>query len=147
MENSINRDNHDTYQKALFKVSRLVQAENEMYMDMASSINPGHFSTENLGDCSHETLSYHQRYIPFDNNEYIIDQVVDDRILKNHREWVNEVTPWSGTATIIGADEFNPGDYLNFQGLRRPRGVTQVDPWQVTEVTETDLSDNKPFIL
>jgi hypothetical protein len=142
-----NTDNYDNYKKSLYKASRLAEAENEMYMDMAYSVNPGHFDTENLGDCTKETMHYHKNPEPFDNNSYIVDQVVDDRILKNHMEWVNEVTPYAGTASMIGADEFNPGDYLDWRGLRRPRGVEQIDPWQVTEVTETDLSDNKPFMI
>lgn len=129
------------------KEDRITLAELEMYSDIYYSNNPGHFNTEDLGDCTKEALNYYKKTEAFDNNAYILDQIVDERIIKNHQEWVQEVTPWAGTASMAGSIDFNPGDYINFQGLRRPRGVQQVNPWQITEITADDLSENKPFII
>lgn len=143
-----NRDNNfDNARRSQFKVDRLAQAESEMYYDSMNTINPGHFNSETMYECSKELSNYYKPSEPFDNTAYLTDLIVDDRIRKNHSEWVTEVTPWAGTASIVGATEFNAGDYLNFQGLRRPRGVQQVDPWQITEVDEEQLLDNKPFVL
>ena len=141
------RNNFDNANKAQFKSDRLALAEYEMYYDVANTINPGHFDSETMADCSKEISNYYKPSEPFDNTAYLTDLIVDDRIKKNHSDWVSEVTPWAGTASMVGASEFSAGDYLNFQGLRRPRGVQQVDPWQVTEVDEEQLADNKPFVL
>jgi hypothetical protein len=139
-------DNYDAKRSA-FKADRLRKAELELYYDAEISTNPGHFNTETLGDHTKETMQYYRRAEPFDNNAYITDSVVDDKIRQNHAEWVNEVSPWAGTASIIGQTEFSAGDYISFQGLRRPRAVPQVDPWQITEIDEEQLADNKPFLL
>lgn len=140
-------DNYDNYKKAQFKADRLVLAEQEMYYDQLNSVNPGHFSTENMADCTKETINYHKRAEPFDHNSYLTDQIVNEHIKKNHMDWVKEVTPWAGTASMVGACEFSAGDYLDFQGLRRPRGVQQIDPWQITEIDEEQLIENKPFTI
>jgi hypothetical protein len=147
MENNKRADNFDNAKRSQFKADRLETAEREMYYDQVNSINPGHFNTETMDSCTKELESYHQRSKPFDHNSYLTDMIVDERIRKNHMTWVEEVTPWAGTASIVGATEFNPGEYLNFQGLRRPRGVQQIDPWQITEIDEDNLSGNQPFML
>lgn len=140
-------NNFDNSVKSQFKVDKLVQAEMEMYYDSLNTINPGHFNSESIYECSKEISNYFKPFEPFDNTAYLTDLIIDDRIKKNHNEWISEVTPWAGTASIVGATEFSAGDYLNFQGLRRPRGVQQIDPWQITEVDEDQLADNKPFML
>lgn len=148
-QNTMNtKDNYDNSKKMEnFKADRLAQAEAEMYYDLVNTINPGHFNTETIDECSKEISSYYKPSEPFDNTAYLTDLIVDDRIKSNHLDWVSEVTPWAGTASIVGAAEFSAGDYINFQGLRRPRGVQQIDPWQITEVDEDQLADNKPFII
>lgn len=145
--NMSGRDNYDNARKSNFKNDRLAQAELEMYYDMLNTVNPGHFNSESIYECSKEISNYYKPSEPFDNTAYLTDMIVDERIKKNHDDWVTEVTPWAGTASIVGANEFSAGDYLNFQGLRRPRGVAQIDPWQITEVDEQQLADNKPFVL
>lgn len=140
-------NNFDNARKSQFKVDRLLQAENELYYDMINTSNPGHFNSESMYECSKDISNYFKPSEPFDNTAYLTDLIVDDRIRKNHNEWVTEVTPWAGTASIVGAAEFSAGDYLNFQGLRRPRGVQQIDPWQITEVDEEQLADNRPFVI
>jgi hypothetical protein len=139
--------NYDNYKKSQFKAEQLEQAEKEMYYDIYTTANPGHFNTETLCENSKEVQSYHKTFEPFDHASFLTDQVVDERIKKNHFSWVDEVTPWAGTASVVGLGEFSAGDYLNYQGLRRPRGVKQIDPWQITEVDENDLKDNKPFTI
>ena len=140
-------DNFDNSKKAQFKADRLTEAENEMYYDYRYSINPGHFDTESSEDCSKSVQQYHKKSEPFDHNSYLTDQIVDERIQKNHMDWVNEVTPWAGTASIVGRSEFSASDYMNFQGLRRPRGVEQINPYQITELDEEQLLENKPFTI
>lgn len=140
------QDNYDNYRSS-FKASRIEKAEKEMYHDMLYTADPGHFNSESLCDTTKETQSYHKTSEPFDHNSYLTDLVVDERIRKNHFAWVDEVTPWAGTASIVNLGEFSAGDYLNYQGLRRPRGVEQIDPWQITEVDAEDLKDNKPFMI
>lgn len=140
-------NNYDNARKSNFKTDKLAQAELEMYYDTNTTINPGHFNSEAIYECSKEISNYYKPFEPFDNTAYLMDMIVDDRIKKNHDEWVTEVTPWAGTATIVGADEFSAGNYINFQGLRRPRGVQQIDPWQVTEIDEEQLAENKPFVI
>lgn len=146
MNNS--KDNYDNVQKSTFKADKLTQAEAEMYYDFVNSSNPGHFSTEDLAECSKDISKYFDPTVPFDNMAYLTDQIVDDRILKNHQDWVDETKPWAGTATVIAPEEFSAGDYINFVGLRRPHGVKQEDPWQVTEVDESQLEgNNKRFVF
>ena len=141
-------DNYDNSRKSNFKADRLAQAETEMYYDTLNTVNPGHFNSETLYECSKELSNYFKPSEPFDNTAYLTDQIVDDRIKKNHEEWVTEVTPWAGTASIVGQTDFSAGDYINFVGLRRPRGVQQDDPWQITEVDEEQLAENnKRFVL
>lgn len=140
-------NNYDNLKKSAFRANQLVNAEHEMWADQNMSLWPGHYNTENAGDCTKELVQYHARPQPFDNVSYITDQIVNDRIRKNHMEWVDEIKPWAGTASNAGNIDFNPGNYINFQGLRRPRGVEQIDPWQVTELDEDDLSENRKFIF
>lgn len=142
-----NQDNFDNVRKANFKIDMLKRAEEEMYYDNIYSNNPGHFNTESMNDTTNEAMGYHKTTEPFDHCKYLDNLVIDEHTRKNHNEWVDEVSPWAGTASVVGLGEFNAGDYLNFQGLRRPRGVQQIDPWQITEVDENQLMDNKPFTL
>lgn len=139
-------DNYDN-KRSYFKAARLEAAEKEMYYDHVYSINPGHFNTEHMTDNCEGAMDYHKKNQPFDHNSYLTDQIVDERLRKNHMEWVDEVTPWAGTASVVGLGEFSAGDYISFQGLRRPRGVQQIDPWQITEIDEEQLLDNKPFVI
>lgn len=140
-------NNHDNIKKSQFRISQIRQAENEMWFDQAMSLWPGHFDSEVMGDCTKEVIQYHTKPQPFDNVSYITDQIVNDRIRQNHSEWVEEVKPWAGTASGAGNVDFAPGNYIHFQGLRRPRGVQQIDPWQVTELDEYDLEENRPFVI
>ena len=143
-----NSENYDVAKKSHFKSDRLAQAESEMYYDSINTVNPGHFDIETINECSKDISNYYKPSEPFDNTAYLTDLIVDDRIRKNHDEWVNEVTPWAGTASIVGASEFSAGDYISFVGLRRPRGVQQDDQWQITEVDEEQLAENnKRFML
>ena len=140
-------NNHDNVGNDKLKNDRIAAAEAEMYFDSSVSVNPGHFNSEDLGDCTKETFQYHRQSEPFDNNSYVTDQVIDSRIIKNHADWVSEITPWAGTASIVGQNDFNPGDYINFQGLRRPRSVKQDNPYFITEIDESNLENNKPFMI
>jgi hypothetical protein len=141
----MSNNNHDN-RRNNFQVDKLKQAERDMYPDNMYTATPGHFDPESMVECGKDLMQYYNPVCPFDNNRYLVDQVVDARILKNHEEWVQEITPWAGTAFNIGSSEFNPGDYINFVGLRRPRGVHQDENmFQITEVDESNLSGNQPF--
>jgi hypothetical protein len=131
--------------KPATKSDRLRQAELEMYHDLLNS-TPGHFNTEQIMECSKDTIQYFNPTVPFDNMAYLTDLIVDDRIRKNHADWVEETKPWAGTATILAPEEFSAGDYVHFVGLRRPHGVQQDNPWQITEVDESQL-ENKRYVI
>lgn len=140
-------DNFDNAKKSQLKIDRLAQAELEMYYDQTNSMNPGHFDTEHMTNSNDDTMQYHKKTEPFDHNSYLTDMIVDEHIRKNHMKWVEEVKPWAGTASMIAPNEFSAGDYISFQGLRRPRGVQQINPYQITEIDEEQLEDNKPFMI
>jgi len=76
-----------------------------MYYDLLNSSNPGHFSTDDLAECSKDIRKYIDPTVPFDNMAYLTDQIVDDHILKNHQDWVHprEYGP-------MGSEFVVPGD-------------------------------------
>jgi hypothetical protein len=79
-------------------------------------------------------------------SEYLSGAVADARMVSNQKAWAKQTRPYSGVSMTV--DTLNPGDYINFVGLRRPRGVKQsATAWQRTEVDEGDLAGNKHFLF
>lgn len=95
---------------------------------IASSIN-----IEKEG-CKDDNISY---------GDYVTNLVADERMVKNHESWVNEIKPWS--AGPMAVDELNVEDYLHFTGMRRPQPVPQTCQLMVTELGEEELSRNPKF--
>ena len=79
-----------------------------------------------------------------DYNSYIKSQALDLKTVTNHQAWATEMAPFSGTATKI--QEFDPGLYVDFRGLRRPQAIPQSkNAMFVTELGPNDFANNKPF--
>ncbi len=90
-----------------------------------------------------DSIQYHAKGPAIDYDGYIAELIMDDRTRENHAKWVQEMRPWSGA--IHNVDTFNAGNYLSWQGLRRPQAVTSVNPLFVTEVGPDDLASNRKF--
>jgi hypothetical protein len=74
------------------------------------------------------------------------DLVVDERMRENHRRWVAEMKPWSGTSTTV--DDLNEAleASTHFVGLRRPQGGVPVEnPLQLTEQGPETFARNARF--
>lgn len=80
-----------------------------------------------------------------DYSRYTTDQVVDPRMRENHRKWVEEMGPWSGsTRNIDNLDEAMEAS-SHFLGLRRPQMVPVDNPTQVTELGPEHYAGNAKF--
>lgn len=103
------------------------------------------FNTEKMTDISSDTMQAFETSPAIDYQTMITDIVVDPRTRENHRQWIDEMTGWSGTTTMK-VDILEPELYLNWTGLRMPQaGVGQYNPLQLTEVDDTDLAKNRDF--
>lgn len=81
-----------------------------------------------------------------DYESYVKSLVADERLQENHRKWVSEMMPWSGTARNVDNIDEAMANSLDFRGLRRPQAIVQgSDALFKTEIDATDLIDNKPF--
>jgi hypothetical protein len=81
-----------------------------------------------------------------DYESYVKSLVADERLQENHRKWVSEMMPWSGTARNVDTIDEAMANSLDFRGLRRPQAIVQgSDALFKTEIDATDLIDNKPF--
>jgi hypothetical protein len=102
-----------------------------------------HFNTEVAHDAASDSMQYHQPGPAIDYGEYVTDLVTDPRTRDNHRRWVEEMKPWSGTAMKV--DTLDMENYVDFIGLRRPQAVVQYNPLQLTEIDTYDLAVNPKF--
>jgi hypothetical protein len=81
-----------------------------------------------------------------DYESYVKSLVADERLQENHRKWVSEMMPWSGTAKMVDTIDEAMSNSLSFVGLRRPQAIVQgSDALFKTEIDATNLIDNKPF--
>lgn len=101
------------------------------------------FDSETAGDVGADTLSHHHAQPELDYDTYLTDLVVDSRTRENHRQWANEMKPWSGVAR--STDDLDMETFVHFHGLRRPQAVAQHNPWQITEIDGSDLAKNPKF--
>lgn len=85
--------------------------------------------------------------------DYVRRSVIDPEILKNHREWVAEVRPFSGGAIMPDRYEYdahiNALDRRGFLHWMRNWGKAtapvQYNPMQLTEVDDVDLATEPKF--
>uniref|UniRef100_A0A6C0I336 Uncharacterized protein n=1 Tax=viral metagenome TaxID=1070528 RepID=A0A6C0I336_9ZZZZ len=81
-----------------------------------------------------------------DYESYVTSLVADERLQENHRKWVHEMLPWSGTARNVDNIDEAMSNSIDFRGLRRPQAIVQgSDALFKTEIDATNLIDNKPF--
>lgn len=79
-----------------------------------------------------------------DYNTYMMTQNLDQRVMDNQRRWQQEMSPWSAGPMTVDYD-LDMEAYLPFQGLQRPQGVPQSNPFFVTEIGPKDTAVNNPF--
>jgi hypothetical protein len=121
----------------------VAEAERELWNAALEADNAGSFNSEVAQDVSADTMQYHSAAPPGDYDSYITDLVVDPRTRDNHRKWVEEMKPWSGTAMTV--DDLDLEPTVDFIGLRRPQAVAQYNPLQLTEIDSGDLISNPRF--
>jgi len=135
----------DAYHRAgaRLRPEQIAEAEREQWFAATETDNSGSFNTELAQDPTSDTMQYHTPSPALDYDSFITDLVVDPRTRDNHRRWVEEMKPWSGTAMKV--DDLDMENYIDFQGLRRPQAVVQYNPLQLTEIDTYDLAKNKKF--
>jgi len=81
-----------------------------------------------------------------DYNSYLEHLVADNRLRDNHSKWVNEMSPWSGTAQSVDNIDEAVSNSLSWQGLRRPQSIVQdSNALFKTEIDASDLINNLKF--
>lgn len=80
-----------------------------------------------------------------DYGSYVTNLIVDPRTASNHKKWVDEMKPWSGTATTVDDLEEAMEATTNFVGLRRPQPIVQYNPLQLTEQDSFTFISNPKF--
>lgn len=120
----------------------IAQAEREAWGAEIGPDHTPHYDTENAYD--NNPSLHHSAPATMDYGEHVKSLVVDPRTEENHRQWVKGALPYAGTAR--GIDTLDVGDYIHFQGLRRPQAITQSrDSLFVTEIGTDDLTHNPKF--
>ena len=119
------------------------ERERSAWYDSVQQANVEGFNPERVHDMGTDTMQYHASVPAIDYDSYVTDQIIDKRMLENHRKWVSDLKPYTGTPTKI--DDLDPGNYIDFRGLRRPQAVAQYDPLFVTEIDTKSLANNKKF--
>lgn len=128
---------------AWLKPEDIAEAERAQWYAAADAATTGNFNSELAHDAAKETFQAHEPQPGIDYASYITDLVVDPRTKDNHRRWVEEMKPWSGTAMKV--DTLDMETYVDFIGLRRPQAVVQYNPLQLTEIDTYDLAVNPKF--
>lgn len=135
----------DRYHRAgaNIKPEMIAEAEREQWYAGLDADSAGQFNTELMSDPAAETFQPHCPAPAIDYDGYIADLVVDPRTRDNHRRWIEEMKPWSGTAMMVDNLDMEPT--IDFIGLRRPQAVVQYNPLQLTEIDTHDLAVNPKF--
>jgi hypothetical protein len=131
--------------QALLTPEDLMAAERAAWAVSAEREMAAPYNVEKMTDPGSDTLQAYETSPAIDYQTMITDLVVDPRTRENHRQWIGEMTGWSGTTTMK-VDILEPELYLDWHGLRMPQaGVGQYNPLQLTEVDDTDLAKNRDF--
>jgi hypothetical protein len=135
----------DRYHRAgaHIKPEDIAEVERDKWYAGLDACGTGQFNTEAVHDASADTMQYHCASPAIDYGSFITDLVSDPRTRDNHRRWVEEMKPWSGTAMKV--DDLDVEPTIDFIGLRRPQAVVQYNPLQLTEIDTYDLASNKRF--
>ncbi len=130
---------------ASIRPEELAQAEREAWYNAVSADRTGSFNTELAHDPQSDAMQYHTAQPALDYDSFITDLVVDPRTRENHRRWVEEMQPWSGTAMMVDDMEEAMEASTDFIGLRRPQSVVQYNPLQLTERDASTFVHNPRF--
>jgi hypothetical protein len=134
---------------ATVKPEMIAEAERDEWYAATKADDAGQANTalvrDSHGSGDPQAEAFHCANNNLDYGAYITDLIVDPRTKDNHRRWVEEMQPWSGTAmTVDDLEEAQEAD-LDWIGLRRPQAVVQYNPMMLTEVGPEQLLGNKPF--
>jgi hypothetical protein len=117
---------------------KISTAEQEMWL--ANRNDPSITIEKNLGS------SYINTNPNADYSAYINSLVADNRMIDNHKKWVNEMIPWSGTARNVDNIEEALANSTNWLGLRRPQPIAQgPESLFITELGPTNFINNPKF--
>jgi hypothetical protein len=120
---------------------KISTAEQEMWL--ANRNDPSIAIDSNLGASSYANNNPNADY-----SAYINSLVADNRMIDNHKKWVNEMTPWSGTARNVDNIEEALSNSTHWLGLRRPQPIAQgSEALFLTELGPTNFINNPKFIF
>lgn len=113
-----------------------------------ATYNPESFLAMEQAERNKQALQQPSEFDNMNFSEYLTNQVADPTVRENHKKWVKDIGPWSGTAArnMDNMDEALEAS-VNFMGLRRPQAVKQFNQHQVTELDESSFSNNKKFVF
>ena len=132
-------------QQGDLRPEQIAEAEREQWLAATDADHTGSFNPELSQDMQTDTMQYHTAQPNIDYSGYITDLVADPRTRENHQRWAEEMKPWSGTAmTVDNMDEAMEAG-VDFVGLRRPQGVQQNNPHQLTERDSNTFAGNAKF--
>jgi hypothetical protein len=126
----------------MIPTEKIAAAEQELWM--ANRLSAGQVSLDNLNYAGLDNLNTNTN---IDYESYLDNMVIDERLTKNHSNWVNEMLPWSGTAQTVDNIDEALTNSLPFVGFSRPQAIAQ-DPSALfqTEIGAADLIGNyNPF--
>lgn len=83
----------------------------------------------------------------YDHMASITDLVVDPRTKEQHRQWTNNMSPFSGRPMMVDNMEEAFAQSHPFTGFSRPRSVVQNNPLQVTEADHSTFSDSRRVVF
>jgi hypothetical protein len=83
----------------------------------------------------------------YDHMSNITDLVIDPRTQEQHRQWVNNMSPFSGRPMMADNVEEAFAQSHPFVGFSRPHPVAQNNPLQVTEADHSTFAGSKRVIF
>jgi len=134
---------------ATIKPEEIAEAERDEWYAASSSENAGQANTaliqDSRGSNDPQAEAFHCANNNLDYGAYVTDLIIDPRTKDNHRRWVEEMAPWSGTSmTVDDMDEAMEAT-TDFIGLRRPQPVAQYNPMMLTERDTWTFIENNRF--
>lgn len=130
---------------ASVRPEQIAEAERDQWFSAVGADRTGAFNTELGHDSQSDSMQYHTAQPNLDYNSLITDLVLDPRARENHRRWVEEMQPWSGTAMMVDDMDEAMEASTDFIGLRRPQAIVQYNPLQLTERDASTFVHNAKF--
>ena len=131
----------ETLARSKVTPAQMQLASNEMYYATRGVGSTPQFEAEHAFDQAAEITEHFDTSKPAsDYVGMVTDSILDSRARDNHKKWVEEMLPWSGTASTV--DDLDVEPQIHFVGLRRPQAVAQYNPLFITEIGPEDLAVN-----